>query len=71
MDSSTSGEMMYFFQSTGEQFWENVQGLLTFIKDNFGHFLWRLLGIVLILILAQLVLIPLILTALEKAGFMD
>lgn len=56
MDSSTSGEVMYFFQSTGAQFWENVQGLLTFIKDNFGHFLWRLLGIVLILILAQVVL---------------
>lgn len=56
MEPNAAGEVMYFFQNTWKQFWENLQELLIFLKDNFGNLLWRLLGIVLILLAAQIVM---------------
>ena len=56
MDASVGGELTYFLQNTGKQFWENLQGLWEFLRDNLGNFLWRLLIIIFILLAAQAVL---------------
>lgn len=56
MNPTVNGEVLHFLQSTGTQFWEHLHELLVFVRDNFGHFLWRLLCIFLIFTIARLVL---------------
>ena len=51
-----SGELMHFLDTTGQQFLENLTELLGFLRDNFGNFLWRLLGVVFIFFCAGLVM---------------
>ena len=48
MNPTFSGELMHFLDTTGQQFLENLTELLGFLRDNFGNFLWRLLGVVFI-----------------------
>ena len=56
MNPTFSGELMHFLDTTGQQFLENLTELLGFLRDNFGNFLWRLLGVVFIFFCAGLVM---------------
>ncbi len=56
MDSSFSGEIMHFFNTTGVQFWKNLQETLSYLGDHLGDLLWRLFGVVFIFFCANLLL---------------
>ena len=56
MNPTLNGEVTHFLQTTLSQLREHLRGLLLFARDNFGHFLWRLLGIFVIFFAARLVL---------------
>ena len=56
MNPTLNGEVTHFLQTPLSQLREHLRGLLLFARDNFGHFLWRLLGIFVIFFAARLVL---------------